>query len=92
MNQTVQQAAEQAKSAAEQAKSAGQKGMVMFMSISKCQDSKIPNRAPNPALLLVPRLVGKGELLQLMLQLPLFFLFSKHLMKSTKLLKLAKKL
>lgn len=57
MSQTVQQAAEQAKGA-------GQKGTVMFVFISKCHDREIPDRAPNPASLFVPQLVGKRKLLQ----------------------------
>lgn len=47
--------------AAEQAKDAGQKGTVMFVFISKCHDREILDRAPNPALLLVPHLVERGS-------------------------------
>lgn len=64
MNQTVDTVNQTMQQAAEQAKTAGQKGTVMFVLISKCQDSEIPDRALNPALLLVPHLMGKGKLLQ----------------------------
>lgn len=56
VNQTVQQAAEQAKSA-------GQKGTVMFLLISKCHECEIPDRAPSAALFLDLHLMGKGKLL-----------------------------